>query len=314
MVLVRAVHFAATISTSGVVFFAAFIAEPVFRRAGHHVPMAAALRSRLAWTAWISLALTIASGAAWLVLQAELLSELPLRAAFAQGAVWSVLSDTDFGHAWIARLGFAIGLAGLLFITDSKSRRLSSWRAIVAVLLAAGLIGSLAFAGHAAAGTGLEGMVHMGSDILHLIAAAAWVGALVPLALLLGYAACDGPSIAVARAATVRFSTLGIVSVGILVVTGIVNGWILSGSVAALLGTDYGRLLGVKVAVFAIMVMVAGINRLWLTPRLVGASRADVAVVALRRLRRNSLIEATLGAVIVVIVGVLGMLPPGIDA
>ena len=246
-------------------------------------------------------------------MQAELLSELPLGAAFSQGAVWSVLSDTDFGHAWIARLGFAIGLAGALLIAGSKPRLQSTGHTIALVLLAAGLVGSLAFAGHAAAGTGAEGMVQLGSDILHLIVAAAWVGALVPLALLLGLAKCDEPSIAVARAATVRFSSLGVVSVGILVATGIVNGWILSGSMAALVGTDYGRLLLLKIAVFCVMLTVAGINRLWLTPRLVEAMDADLAADTLHRLRRNSLIEATLGAIVVAIVGVLGMLPPGIE-
>ena len=247
---------------------------------------------------------------AWLALEAESLSELPLRAAFSQGAVWSVLWDTDFGHIWIARFGLAIGLAAALLLPGTQPGQ-SPGRAVASVALAAGLVGSLAFAGHAAAGTGIEGVVHLGADIFHLVAAAAWVGALVPLGLLLGHATRDRPSIAIARAATLRFSTLGIVSVGVLVLTGIVNSWVLSGSVAALVGTDYGRLLMLKVAVFGLMVTLAEINRLWLTPRLAGALRAEDA---LRLLQRNSAIEAMLGVVIVVIVGVLGTLPPGIDA
>ncbi len=74
--------------------------------------------------------------------------------------------------------------------------------------------------------------------MLHLIAAAAWVGALVPL----GAAPCarrehDAASLAMARTATLRFSTLGIASVGTLLATGIVNTWYLAGSVPALIGT-----------------------------------------------------------------------------
>src|SRR5262249_56858630 len=75
-------------------------------------------------------------------------------------------------------------------------------------------------------------------------------------------------SLALARDATLRFSTLGLISVGLLIATGIVNGWILAGSVPALIGTGYGRLLLAKVALFFAMVAVAAVNRLRLTPRL----------------------------------------------
>ena len=46
-----------------------------------------------------------------------------------------------------------------------------------------------------------------------------------------------------AQTATLRFSTLGILSVGTLLATGIVNSWYLVGSIPALTGTPYGRLL-----------------------------------------------------------------------
>jgi copper resistance protein D len=43
----------------------------------------------------------------------------------------------------------------------------------------------------------------------------------------------------------------------------------LVGSIPALVGTDYGRLLAAKVALFFAMVAVAAINRFRLTPGLV---------------------------------------------
>src|SRR5207253_5378156 len=121
---------------------------------------------------------------------------------------------------------------------------------------------------------------------------AAWVGALVPLALLVGVAwrNRDEPSVAIAREATLRFSTLGIVSVATLVATGAVNSWVLAGSVHALVGTDYGRLLLVKVALFLVMLSIATVNRLRLTPRLVQDVDTAGSRDALRRLRSNSLI------------------------
>ena len=112
------------------------------------------------------------------------------------------------------------------------------------------------------------------------------------------------------RDATQRFSTLGIVSVATLLVTGIVNSWILVGSVHALIITGYGQLLMLKV-VFAIMLMFAAANRFWLTPQLAFV-REEAQLKALRQLTRNSLIEIALGFTIFAIVGVLGTLHPAI--
>jgi copper resistance protein D len=322
LIVMRAVHIGATLSVAGVVFFLAFVGEPAFRRADDGGAISALVRWRLARVAWTSLVLVVATGTAWLVLQAEQLSELPLTAVFSRGVVWSVLSDTDFGYDWIARLILTVLFAAILLTLGSGARNPSPWKGTSAMLLAACLVGSLAFAGHAAAGSGIMGTVHLAADILHLLVAAAWLGALVPLAMLLGAATRDKQSIEIAREAAVRFSTLGIMSVGVLIATGIVNTWVLAGSVAALVGTDYGRLLLAKVALFCVMLAIAGVNRLRLTPRLVqvpseggvgGAGGVAAAADALRQLRRNSLVEAAVGAVIIFIVGMLGTLPPGLD-
>jgi putative copper resistance protein D len=122
-----------------------------------------------------------------------------------------------------------------------------------------------------------------------------------------------GGSIAAARTAVSRFSLLGIASVGTITATGLVNTWILAGSIPALIDTEYGHLLLLKVAFFLVMLLFAAINRLWLTPRMEGAPNAAVAADMLRRIERNSLIEAALGTIIIVIVGLLGTLPPGLQ-
>jgi nitrogen fixation protein FixH len=111
-----------------------------------------------------------------------------------------------------------------------------------------------------------------------------------------------------------RFSTLGIVSVATLLVTGLVNTWYLSGSIAALVGTDYGRLLLAKIALFFGMVAIAAVNRLWLTPQIVQNASIATAQQGLRALRRNAAIEAAAGAVVIMIAAVLGTLPPASHA
>ena len=97
----------------------------------------------------------------------------------------------------------------------------------------------------------------------------------------------------------------------ILATTGIVNAWILVGSFHALVTTGYGRLLMLKLVVFATMLVFACVNRFWLTPRL-AVSSGELRPETLRQLTRNSSIEIALALAIFAIVGVLGTLHPAV--
>jgi copper resistance protein D len=312
MIYIRGIHFAATITVAGVAIFIVFVAEPAFRKADGAARLPALIRRALAWLAWIGLLVTVASGAAWLTQIAQSMSEEPLSEVFSQGILWTVLLQTGFGRDWLARSVLALLLAAAFVPFLSTRGRKSVWIDIAAIALAAGLVGSLAFAGHAVGGAGSEGIIHPVADFLHLLAAAAWVGTLLPLALLLAAAGYEAAPLAIARTATVKFSTLGIASVATLLIAGSINTWYLAGSVAALTETDYGRLLLIKIALFLVMVAIAAVNRLRLTPRLVVAASATTARDALWQLRRNAVIEVVLGAIIIAIVAVLGMTPPGL--
>jgi putative copper resistance protein D len=315
LIWTRAIHFAATIAATGAIFFLAFVAEPAFRKAQAAGGTLAAMRAQLSAFTWVALVTAIVSGSAWLLLLSAQVADLPVAQAAMEGMPWTVLTDTDFGKAWTVRLVIAGLLAASLPWLAVSSPVLSRQRATVAIVLAAALVGTLAWAGHAVSGTGLAGGVHLAADILHLVAAAAWVGALIPLFLLLRAAMTDRQqtSLAIARVAVLRFSTLGIVSVGTLVGSGLINTWVLAGSIEALIGTDYGRLLLAKIALFLVMLAFAAVNRLWLTPRLTSSS-IDLADGPLRGLGRNTVAEAALGAIVIVVVAVLGTLQPGLDA
>jgi copper resistance protein D len=313
LVYVRAVHFAATITVAGVAFFVVFIAEPAFHAFGTVTPLPAIIRHRLTWLAWIGLLLTVLSGAAWLVLVAASISDRSLADVLSENIVWIVLSETDFGRDWLGRFVLACLLAGLFIPFLSAKPARPVWLKLVVALAAAGLVGTLAWAGHAVGASGLDGVIHTAADVLHLIAAAAWIGLLLPLALVLRAAAADAGSAATARTVTVRFSTLGIVSVGTLLVTGTINTWYLAGSISTLPESAYGRLLLLKIALFLGMVAIAAVNRLRLTPRLAAGASAPAAGIALRQLRRNVAIEIAAGAFILAIVAVLGVTPPGVD-
>jgi putative copper resistance protein D len=265
--------------------------------------------------AWISLALAAFSGAAWLVLTAAAMSDLSAAQVFGDGVLWTVLSQTVFGRDWLIRLVLACALAATLPSLLTQQNHKTRWIETAAAVLAAAFAGTLAWSGHAAGGLGGEAVLHPAADVLHLIAAAAWVGALVPLIVLFAAAAgADDASLAMARTATTRFSILGIVSVGTLLATGIVNTYYLAGSVPALLHTDYGRLLLIKIALFLAMVAIAAVNRFRLTPQLLQDASIAASRDALRQLRRNAAIETLAGAIIIAIVAALGTMPPGIHA
>jgi Copper resistance protein D len=90
--------------------------------------------------------------------------------------------------------------------------------------------------------------------------------------------------------------------------------WFLVGSISNLGRTEYGRLLTIKVCLFIAMVGLAVLNRFRLSPRLREQWPEVEIWGAIRRLRRNSLIELGLGLVLLVIVGALGISMPAIDA
>ena len=310
----RAIHFAATMLLAGGAFFAVFVAGPAWRGVADNGGVAVKVRGRLAVIAWIGLALALISGAAWLVLTAAAMSDLPAAQVFGGGVLWTVLSQTVFGRDWLVRFVLACALGATLPALLSPRNHKTRWLEVAVTVLAVAFAGTLAWSGHAAGGLGGEAVLHPAADVLHLIAAAAWVGALLPLIVLFASASADDASLAIARTATARFSILGILSVGTLLVTGIVNTFYLAGSVPALLHTEYGRLLLIKIALFMAMVAIAAVNRLRLTPQLLQQTSIAASRDALRKLRRNAAIEVLAGAIVIAIVATLGTMPPAIHA
>jgi putative copper resistance protein D len=312
LIAARAVHDASTIALAGACAFLCLVAAPAFRHAGIDPAAAPSLRRRFARLCWASLALALVSGAAWLAATASTMSGEPLTALWSQGILLTVLTRTQFGQIWLFRLVLAALLGCCLLVRRRRHDRTDDAVTWIALALAAALLATLAWAGHGAATPGLPGALHLAADILHLLAAGLWLGTLIPLALLLAEARRNGDAgwTAVARAATRRFSAMAVASVAVLVAAGLVNTWFLAGTVPALLGTGYGRLLLAKIAIFAAMLLIAAVNLFRLTPRL--AKGAMTIALTLGQLRRNAYVEAGCGLAVIAIVGVLGTLPPGL--
>jgi putative copper export protein/mono/diheme cytochrome c family protein len=301
---IRTVHFASAALLCGLMLFLLLVTEPAFRRAGPS-PARARLNRRFRWLAWIALALAVMTAAAWLAVLSARITDEPLDD---WDAIRSVLAGTTFGHIWLIRLGLALLIAALLLRFD----RARGWRtqaiSTAAASLCAAFIAGLAWAGHGAAGSLIETL----GDGAHLITAGGWLGGLVPFVMTMASAHSGRTSACASLAAdvTARFSIFGIVMVAVLILTGTLNSWYLVGSAPNLVGTEYGQLLLIKVALFGAMVAIAAFNRFSLMPRL---RRTDVPVEAtLRTLERNGAVEIVLGIAIIAIVGALGIMAPAI--
>ena len=172
----------------------------------------------------------------------------------------------------------------------------------------------LAWAGHGAATPGPFGVVHLLGDALHLVTAAFWPGALAPLAtfLLLLLKSRQVEAIGLAASVVRRFSASSLIAVAALALTGLLNGIFMVGSFQALVTSAYGRILVCKVVLFVAMIGFGAINLFLLKPRIeVILPTAHFAQKnATRLLLRNVLWEIGLGAVVILIVGLLGITPP----
>lgn len=312
LVIARGFHMTATLLLVGTLAFRCFVATPAFWSKPGAAVDEGRLRVRLTLIVWTALAVAVVSAAAWLVFLAGEIGGVSPAEAVSKGLARTLLMQTAFGDSWMLRAKIAAVLAVLL-LAPRRNRVFALAMDAVCAVLAAAVAASLAWAGHAAATEGTDGTIHLTSDALHLVAAGAWLGALWPLAILLGSArrASDPLSVAIAHQATRHFSILGMVSVAIILVTGVINTYETLGTLAFSLGTDYNRLLLVKIGLFLAMLAIAAFNRQRLTPLL---SDGREHARAMRQLRRNSLIETGLGLLILAIVAVLGRLPPHVHS
>jgi putative copper resistance protein D len=305
LIAIRAIHFAAISIATGSLIFGVVVARAALRS---EQAVTREFRAQTSRVAWICLAVTVVSGAIWFVCQAASISGFSCSEAMTSGVLLTVLNQTQFGLVSGVRLVLALILAACLAFDRHP---LAEWLAPVAAL---GLTAAVAWTGHAASTIGEAESLHLAADALHLVAAASWIGGLVSfvLALVVVRRHRSVAWASLAREVTVRFSVLGMVSVGALLATGIVNAWVLVCSYRALIVTEYGRLLMLKVAAFMLMLTFAAVNRFWLTPKLDFSSGNELRFEALRQLTRNSAIEIALGLTIFAIVGILGTLHPAI--
>ncbi len=225
--------------------------------------------------------------------------------------MWLVLTATPFGWAFLVRSCALL----LVFATIFNPWSVQSVRLNMTAMLAAIAVGSLAWSGHAAASQGVDGLVRLTGDIAHLLAASAWLGALVILLRqVFSTNAHDMEQRRKSAQMLSRFSRAGSVIVAALIITGALNAaFIFRPSDLLLLpSTTYGQLLLIKLIAFAGMLGFAGLNRFYLTPALSNSARSIDSATAISAMRMSIGLELALATSILALVAWLGTLDPNI--
>ena len=291
--LIRIAGYAAIIVIAGAVVFALIVAPATH----HRVPDLDATfvvdaRRRAAKTGLIAtIVLALAIGAR-LVAQSYAVDGTPPTADFVTNVV-----RTPWG------IGFVLhALAVVVLLVAFARTRSALWRvaALATVVLGVGT----ALSGHAA-GSGRWTTVAVVSDSVHILAAGGWLGALV-LILVAGLPATARME-PLGRGQAVRgmvhaFSPMALAFGGTLALTGIIAAVLHLGTWSALTGSDYGRILLIKIGALALVLAAAVYNWRRLRPAL-DADRVGT-------FRRTAGAELLLAFVVLVVTAWLVATPP----
>lgn len=234
----------------------------------------------------------IASMIAAVAITGGWLMAAPASAAF-DIASWRTGAATNTAlRCAAASAGLVLAAIGM-FALPGRAARIT---AVVGALCAAG---SLALSGHVASlDPAWPGQLALA---LHAILVAFWIGSLWPLRRIVSTQPAELAAVIVKR-----FSAIAVPAVTALAVAGLGVALTRVQSVDALVATTYGRMLVLKLAFVAMMIVIAVRNRRSLTPALAaGKSGAGP------RLARNIGVEIGFAGVVLLLTAILGHTPPG---
>ncbi|MDX6681961.1 MAG: copper transport protein [Solirubrobacteraceae bacterium] len=163
--------------------------------------------------------------------------------------------ETRTGHTWLLR---SAAWALLVVVLALRRGDGSRWERLGLGLPVAFLVGTLPYAGHA--DTQAPRALLIPADVLHVLAAGAWLGGLV-LLLVCFWPRRGAPLGDGAAQATARFSRLALPAIVVLVAAGSAQAWFYLGSVGAFLRTTYGWALLAKIVLVSLIVALAAGSR-----------------------------------------------------
>jgi putative copper export protein/mono/diheme cytochrome c family protein len=288
--LLRGMHVAAVVSLFGTLVFLTLVVPSAMAEATVEAPQ---LRQCLLRLAHASAAFALILGMAWLAVESAVIAGAG-SVGMTLHAVPVVALRTQFGQWLLMRSVVLLVVLALL----------RPWRAgtAIAAVLAAVALAIQPMLGHAGALGGSLGTTLIVSEVLHLLAAGAWLGSLLPLFVTIGTL----PHNAAATACR-SFTPVGLSAVLVLAGTATMQVAEFMGGLPGLFGTGYGQVALVKLGLFVVLLSLAALNRLALTDRLTGTTPD----AARWHMRTSVAAETALGTLVVLTAGFLASHAPG---
>lgn len=212
---------------------------------------------------------------------------------------------TPFGLTWVARM-IIVGV--LLAAWFAMERRMNNRWYVVILTLTMGLLWTSSLIGHGAA-TGQMAPIIL--DFIHGLVSAAWIGGLGYICFILYPSLLRAKEEGREKMMAVlvpRFSTIFILGVGIVLITGPTLMWFLESDVGVITESLYGKLIITKIVLASIMVGLGGYLQLTVSG---AVKRRQIQVF--KKMRQTLRVEFALGIVLLGVVAVLinGTLPSG---
>jgi copper transport protein len=220
-------------------------------------------------------------------------------------AMLALLSTTRLGLIWLIRLALA-----LLAIWFAMGRP-AAWKSWLGYATALALMLSVSLTSHAA--TEAQPLLPVIDDWVHIIGMTVWLGGLAYLLTGLRALVQLEPRLRtrLTSLSMGRFSGMALVSVGAIGVTGLFSASLRVGTLQALLTSIYGHALLFKQIFVVALLVLAGVNLIIISPRLKRNRLSGEANAFLTdRFGKVVIVEAILGALLLIAVSLLTYLPP----
>ena len=299
--VVRWLMYMAMTSIFGAFAFRIFIMAPVLASAGLNDSISH-FDSRSRRLTYAAFPLLLVLAAAALILQTAGVFDVPIAESIDSGMLEKVLFETSFGLPWLLQIAAAAGAALALAYLTKSTRPRQTAIAWFGLAFSAALFLTPSLTGHARAAAS-DYPFTIVVDWLHLIGAGVWVGGL--LHLLLAFPAIVRISAETGKpllgAMIARFTRIAIAATILLSLTGLYNTWIHVESFSALISTNYGVALLIKLALIVPMIALGGLNAFVIRPRL--EKHAG-------NFNRSVKLELALGAAVLLLAAILAFLPP----
>jgi len=244
--IIKAITYGATLTVAGGVIFSAILKNQISQNE------AKAIRRFILIAAWVAILISILR-----IFVTNIILSGELSGVFDLALTRIVLESSE---------GIATGLRLASLITILSLCSDKYYDKFQGVILFAGIVAATSFAlvGHAGEVPMKYGFgrIPQGLLLLHLIAVAFWVGALWPLRMLTN-------SNDILRVAQImhRFGQIAVIFVSMLIVAGVFLIWLLLGKLDLLWTSGYGQLMLLKLTSVSILLAMAAINKLLITPK-----------------------------------------------